>query len=105
MGLRGSKWAKRYLKTPIGAFLCVKNLRFAIVRWGMIIAPPPPTLNRVNQKSEIRNRLEDENCFEVDAATKLLEAGMFESELGKSSREKTGNSLVFYQRGGTPPPL
>ena len=25
--------------------------------------------------------------------------------LGKSSREKTGNSLVFYQRGGSPPPL
>ena len=25
--------------------------------------------------------------------------------LGKSSREKTGNSLFFYQRGGTPPPF
>ena len=25
--------------------------------------------------------------------------------LGKSSWEKNGNSLVFYQRGGTPPPL
>ena len=24
--------------------------------------------------------------------------------LGKPSKKKTGNSLVFYQRGGTPPP-
>ena len=35
-------------------------------------------------KSEIRNKLEDENCFEVDAATRVLKAGMFESELNKA---------------------
>ena len=34
-----------------------------------------------NQKSESIKRIEDGNCFEVDAATKLLKAGMFESEL------------------------
>ncbi len=33
------------------------------------------------QKSESMKRIEDEKCFEVDAATKLLKAGMFESEL------------------------
>ena len=34
-----------------------------------------------NQKSESIKRIKDEICFEVDAATKLLKAGMFESEL------------------------
>ena len=34
-----------------------------------------------NQKSEIINKLEDEHSFEIDAGTKLLKAGMFESEL------------------------
>ena len=34
-----------------------------------------------NKKSEIRSELNEENCIEVDAATELMKAGMFESEL------------------------
>ena len=49
-----------------------------------------------NQKSEIRSKLKEENCIEVDAATELMKAGMFESEL------KEGQILTLDENQLTP---
>ena len=49
-----------------------------------------------NQKSEIRNKPKDENSIEVDAATELMKAGMFESEL------KEGQIVTLDENQSTP---